>query len=116
MKVVNHSDEFNVSGSTGPVRLTMSYGDGQDGTALVTKNGTVIVGGADLANVLLGNAEDLAGQTVIVRSTIGQTDKSTQHFSAVHDVFGSAVHEQFIVADVFDTGTSAVVVETITFK
>lgn len=116
MKVVKHGDDCALNGGAGAVRLTMSYGDGQIGTAIVTRDGVVLAGGADLENVLLGMANELAGHAVIVRSTISQADKSTPHFSAVHDVFGSAIHEQYIVADLFDAGTSAVVVETITFK
>ena len=116
MKIVNQSDDSTLGGSTGPVRLSVSYGDGQGGTALVTNNGTVIAGGRDLHSVLLGNAEDLVGSTIIVRSTISQENKSTQHFSAVHDVIGATVHNEFVVADIFDAGTSAVVVETINFK
>ena len=115
MKIVNQSDSSSVVSSTGPVRLNVSYGDGQGGTALVTKDGSVIAGGRDLNGVLLGNAEDLVGSTVIVRSTVSQENKSTDHFSAVHDVIGATVHDQFVVADVFDAGTSAVIVETITF-
>jgi hypothetical protein len=116
MKVLNHPDDCDLNGSNGAVRLSVSYGDGQTGTALVIRNGSILAGGADLSNVLLGTAEDLHGDSVTVRSTVSQTNKSTPHFSAVHNVSGSQVHEQFIVGDVFDEGTSAAVAETISFK
>ena len=116
MKVVTHVDECDLNGSTGDVRLAVSYGDGQTGTAMVIRNGSVLAAGADLSHVLLGTAEDLTGQSVIVRSTISQTNKSTPHFSAVHTVSASRMHEQFIVPDEFDQGTSAAMAETIKFK
>jgi hypothetical protein len=116
MKVVNHADVCDLNGSTGEVRLAVSYGDGHTGTAMVIRDGSVLAAGADLTNVLLGTAAELAGGSVVVRSTISQTNKSTPHFSAVHNVSASQMHESCIVGDVFDQGTSAAVAETITFK
>lgn len=115
MKTVTQADTCQLNGSTGDVRLAVSFGDGQTGTAMIIRKGVVLAAGADLSNVLIGTAADLAGDLVVIRSVVSQTNKSTDHLSAVHSVTGSQIHDMFVAADVFDQGTSALVVETITF-
>ena len=116
MKLVNHSDSCGLNGSEGDVRLAVTFGDGQTGTSTVVVDGNVVAAGASLSNVLIGQAENLAGKSVIVRSLVSQGNASSQHFSVVHDVAASKTHQQFIVADVFDTGVSASIAETVTFS
>ena len=116
MKQVHQEDKCPLGGSTGPVVLAITVGDGHVGTSIVVVGGVPVAAGADLTHVLLGQAEDLRGKAAVITSTISREPYSTDHLSAVYDIVGNQIHQRFVIADQFEGSVSASVVETIGFS
>lgn len=94
MKTVKKSFEYGVD--EGPIRLTVTIGQGQLGATAVFRGDDELASAGIMLSLLLGQAEDLVDSDVVVDSVVQDVLSQTNRMTVEYVLEGGAKKETFV--------------------